>query len=498
MHLSYLQYQLCFHGIRKVRMRNAGNCRFTSWRMYDPQARLEPETLYLMTARQFQSLNQPVTAVCIPDYPADGDLPPQNGLYINSCLSSPAFYNLIQELYSEYERWNFALSFAEGMELSRLLELSTPILHMPLTIIDSQFHFVAKNSLYSQKFSGDGLELADLEEIIWTEDFKKCMDQKDVFHFYLQNEQKTLLCYHLFRDGQFFARILGSIEEESYRDPQEILFSRMAVALKTMIESEPSSRGLHMKSREFQATVRCLLEGNRDVDPQVLLQHQWSLEDTYALSVIRCYDRFPLEEAEKYFSSSLQSLFPHSCVLRLDQDFVCVWNLALISGEDYVFQEKMAVFLREHVAKAGDSNSFCGREDFSLYLNQAREALRLGDKYAPHFWHYRFEDYAYIYLLEHCAAPFGPLQVCSPALRILQNYDTEKDGDLYRTLQVHLRTGCNVTQSAELLNIHRTSMMKRLNRIKKLTGIRLENADTRLYLMLSYKILELSGSGIFT
>ena len=42
-------------------------------------------------------------------------------------------------------------------------------------------------------------------------------------------------------------------------------------------------------------------------------------------------------------------------------------------------------------------------------------------------------------------------------------------------------------QSAELLNIHRTSMMKRLNRIKKLTGIRLENADTRLYLMLSYK-----------
>ena len=163
-----------------------------------------------------------------------------------------------------------------------------------------------------------------------------------------------------------------------------------------------------------------------------------------------------------------------------------------------MFQEKMAVFLREHVAKAGDSNSFCGREDFSLYLNQAREALRLGDKYAPHFWHYRFEDYAYIYLLEHCAAPFGPLQVCSPALRILQNYDTEKDGDLYRTLQVHLRTGCNVTQSAELLNIHRTSMMKRLNRIKKLTGIRLENADTRLYLMLSYKILELSGSGIFT
>ena len=168
------------------------------------------------------------------------------------------------------------------------------------------------------------------------------------------------------------------------------------------------------------------------MDPQVLLQHQWSLEDTYALSVIRCYDRFPSGGSGKNISgSSLQSLFPHSCVLRLDQDFVCVWNLALISGEDYVFQEKMAVFLREHVAKAGDSNSFCGREDFSLYLNQAREALRLGDKYAPHFWHYRFERIMLISICWNTAPPLlVPLQVCSPALRILQNYDTEKDGDL--------------------------------------------------------------------
>ena len=141
------------------------------------------------------------------------------------------------------------------------------------------------------------------------------------------------------------------------------------------------------------------------------------------------------------------------------------------------------------MAKAGDSKSFHGQEDFSLYLTQAREALRLGNKYAPHFWHYRFEDYAYAYLLERCAAPFGAWQVVSPALQILRDYDRKKEGDLYHTLQIHLQTGCNVTQSADRLGIHRTSMIKRLNRIKKLTGIRLEEADTRLYLMLSYKIL---------
>ena len=205
-------------------MRNAGNCRFTSWRLYDPQARLEPETLYLMTARQFQSLNQPVTAVCIPDYPADGDLPPQNGLYINSCLSSPAFYNLIQELYSEYERWNFALSFAEGMELSRLLELSTPILHMPLTIIDSQFHFVAKTLCILRSFPETGWNLPIWRKSFGQKTLRNVWIRRMFSTFIFRMSKKTLLCYNLFRDGQFFARILGSIEEESYRDPQEILF----------------------------------------------------------------------------------------------------------------------------------------------------------------------------------------------------------------------------------------------------------------------------------
>src|SRR5699024_2991612 len=126
--------------------------------------------------------------------------------------------------------------------------------------------------------------------------------------------------------------------------------------------------------------------------------------------------------------------------------------------------------------------------------SQACEALRLGEKYAPHFWHYRFEDYACFYLLERCSTPYSPWQVASPALRVLRRYDKEKAGELYRTLDVYLQTGCNVTQSAERLHIHRTSMSKRLNRIKKLTGICLEEADTRLYLMLSYKILELSGT----
>ena len=494
MHLSYLQYQLHFCGIHSSRMRNAGNCRFSSWRLYEPGTVPEPDTLYFMTAQEFQEFQGPAAAVCIPDYPAGRELPEQNGLYMESGRTGAAFYNLIQKIFSDYEKWDFALSFAERMDPSQLLELSTPILHIPLTVIDNEFHFVARNTLYAQKFSGDSLNVSEMEELLWSEEFRACTCRKNVFHFFLQSEQKMLLCYNLFRNGRFFARILGSIEEDSYAVPQEILFSRMVLALKSLIEHEQASYRSHGKSREFLAAVRCLLEGERDVDPQILLQQSWSLDDTYSLSVVRCSDRFPVEEAEQYLRSSLQLLFPDACVLHHGRDFVCVWNMTRSAEKEYSFREKMSVFLRDHAAKAGDSNPFCGQEDFSLYLSQACEALRLGEKYAPHFWHYRFEDYACSYLLERCSSPYGPWQVASPALKILRKYDDEKAGDLYRTLDLYLQSGCNVSLSAELLHIHRTSMIKRLNRIKKLTGIRLEEADTRLYLMLSYKILKQAGS----
>lgn len=60
----------------------------------------------------------------------------------------------------------------------------------------------------------------------------------------------------------------------------------------------------------------------------------------------------------------------------------------------------MAVFLRENVAKAGSSNAFTGYEELPVYLQQAYEALRLGEKNAPYFWHYEFSDYMVPYLME--------------------------------------------------------------------------------------------------
>ena len=199
--------------------------------------------------------------------------------------------------------------------------------------------------------------------------------------------------------------------------------------------------------------------------------------------------RYPMEEGIRFLYKRLWELFPESCVLIREKDLICVRNLSRESQNEN-YRERMAVFLRENVAKAGSSNAFTGYEELPVYLQQAYEALRLGEKNAPYFWHYEFSDYMLPYLMERATSEYSLEQIVHPGLFHLMKYDREKSSNLYQTLQIYLEHGGNATQTAEKLFIHRSSLMKRLDKIQSLTGIHLEKQEERFYVELSCRLLE--------
>jgi purine catabolism regulator len=56
--------------------------------------------------------------------------------------------------------------------------------------------------------------------------------------------------------------------------------------------------------------------------------------------------------------------------------------------------------------------------------------------------------------------------------------------DLVATLEMYLDSACNASRTAEALRIHRNSVAYRLQRIKELAEVDLEDADTRLLVQL--------------
>ena len=73
-----------------------------------------------------------------------------------------------------------------------------------------------------------------------------------------------------------------------------------------------------------------------------------------------------------------------------------------------------------------------------------------------------------------------------PAAVLLSAYDEEHDAELSATLREFLRNNCGYVATAQALHIHRSTLLYRLERITELTGIDLEDDQTRLLLQLTF------------
>jgi PucR family transcriptional regulator, purine catabolism regulatory protein len=76
----------------------------------------------------------------------------------------------------------------------------------------------------------------------------------------------------------------------------------------------------------------------------------------------------------------------------------------------------------------------------------------------------------------------------SDTLGPLVEHDDRKQGDLIRTLSGFFEANGNLAKAATDLNVHRNTLVYRLERISELTGLNLEDPENRLILHLALKI----------
>ena len=87
----------------------------------------------------------------------------------------------------------------------------------------------------------------------------------------------------------------------------------------------------------------------------------------------------------------------------------------------------------------------------------------------------------------------------SPAVRMflekylypLLKYSEEKNADLFHTLRIYLQNHGNISQTANKLFIHRSTLLYRLEKIESLLGVDLNDPDHRFNLMLAARLYDL-------
>ncbi|WP_158630056.1 helix-turn-helix domain-containing protein [Cohnella sp. AR92] len=159
------------------------------------------------------------------------------------------------------------------------------------------------------------------------------------------------------------------------------------------------------------------------------------------------------------------------------------------------FYERLNRMIRSELENAsiyvGVSQQAEKMEDYYLCYKQAQKTLAILCNRFPDRGYMTFEQLGSYSVLYHLGDPLVAPLFLRTYLQSLLNYG--KNRDLYDTLRVYLETNGNIKEAAATLYIHRSSLKYRLEKIREILKLDIDNAEQRFNLMLAYKLHDLYG-----
>ncbi len=133
----------------------------------------------------------------------------------------------------------------------------------------------------------------------------------------------------------------------------------------------------------------------------------------------------------------------------------------------------------------GYSNIFTRLSELSHFYMQAMLTLRSEKAAVGEIISCQEHLLPYIF---HILNKYSYLSLSHPALPQLKQYDETHNTELYKVLYVYLKNQSNQTESAAELNMHRSSLLRKIALILEITELDLGDYNTRLHLLLSYEL----------
>jgi hypothetical protein len=192
-----------------------------------------------------------------------------------------------------------------------------------------------------------------------------------------------------------------------------------------------------------------------------------------------------------YMCSTLETIFPtHVNAVLSGQDVIGLLRLSE-EDEDQAETREFSSNFSDLVARmnyaGGCSSAFRELDRFGIfYLEATYAAQQALQSNAGGIC--MFTSQLLPYMLYECSGKLPAEALYSPGLLRLVDYDATRGTELLKTLDVYLRNETSIPRTSEQLFIHRTSLLKRLDRIQKVTGDDLGDPDVRLYYRMCFAL----------
>lgn len=401
--------------------------------------------------------------------------------------------NEIQLIFRKFQKWENKLS--EILQTTK----SIPDLLETLSLIfpyEVQIH--SKDFSHTSSFEKNSNLLDDLSiinDFKFEKGFNELEKRNDVFMYPELWVGHNCLCYNIYFEEKFEARITTSYVRENFtKDEIQIfeIFSKYIQKLYDIYQIPPrySSHNSSLKKH-----IKKMLSGQafseREIE-KIFDNKLWKTTDTYYVIAFLFSNNSEIELANEYMSNYLEFQYNGTVTLFLDQKLIWIVNHSICQQyKDNMIFRHLPEILRDSICKAGISSYFNNFFDLNSYYKQATIAIDIGMRKDATKWYYFFNDYVLEYMLINACGEFSPFQLCHPGLQKLIDYDSHNNTNLCETLYQYIACMYNSTIAANKLCIHRSTFLYRLKRIEEIGDINFKNIDEQLKILIAFYLLNL-------
>ncbi|SHJ72409.1 PucR family transcriptional regulator [Parasporobacterium paucivorans] len=452
-------------------------------RIFSTELTIETQNVYLGLARDFIPTGSG-EVICVHGH----------DMILLQTTDLEAVLNDVFDAFDYYNRWSDSIkeSIFSGCPVLQITENSQDIIDDPFVVFDSGNMLIAHSTRFglgSFDEEWDRMILNksnSLEKLYFlSEYFKSANFSNLVQASKLSAFQNKSMWRNLYLKNRFVGRVV--IIEKNH----PITNGRMHLCdeLGHLIEIWMSHNQAQHEIRENHKIFLDLLD-NEPISEEELL-HRLKVQSWLPSApkmVIAVNTLLSHEEMLNPLIRKLERSFSSCFVFEYKSSILLFVNLSVVSY--FTLSQLLPPILKQSRSYCGASYEFTNIMDLKSHYEQCKIAIDYGNKLPGSIYHCK--DYALKYFYSVMKGHINQ-NIIPPELISLQKHDAQYQSDLFMTLHQFLLNERNLVKTAHCLSIHRNTLIYRLNKIKEMINLDLDDAENRELLLLSYKLIQVNG-----
>lgn len=456
---------------------------------WTPGVAMEPDRIYLVHADDFprqEEIARGDLLISVGEVVSfENTVSSFSHIHIKNCFDILQVFNLVQVLFDKYDAWDAQMRniLDTVPSIQALVDCSEAVLDVPIVVMDRDFRYIAYSSaLLDKEF-----------DFTWQDNI---FSKPEAVSEYIGRYGTTNMFRRedFYSDGpnglKYYTRNLFDHEQyvgsvSLFLRPDDDISQIIALAQVFFDYTEQvylkEGAGFTSYTSLLKDTLHDMISGIT-VDEVRIKKLMYGIQDSYICIKIMLSDNLQALSTF-YCCSALETNVP-GCIAFEHETIVVFLNLEKINCSPLEAVQKVSSVLMLSGMKMGISNPFSDLSKAQLYYREACIALKYGMDAAPLNQVYLFNECVLDYILSNCAGEFPVRFLLEEYLGPLIKHDEKSAVSFMDTLQVYLSNNMNAVKTAEMLHLHRSTLSPRLDRIRELLPVDLENPSDRLLLMI--------------